>query len=150
MACCKYERIAKTWVPLTCSPDEFPWPLDVEHFGTDVDEYARRLGEFVIEVDEKGTGVWSMGLHRGTLRVAPGTEGGHFDVWKGEMYVGSEQNMVGTEGWTAKLRMFLVPGENGDVCKVIWNWNNGPCKEKAVTTYWEVACKKKKTACAIM
>lgn len=146
----KNERIAKTWVPHTCSPETHPWPLDVEHFGEDVNEYARRLGDFVIDVKEDGTGVWSMGLHQGTLRVAPGSEGGHFDVWKGELFVGSENNYVNTEGWTAKVRMFLLPGEGGDMCKVIWNWNNGPCREKAVITYWEVAKFRKGMACTLM
>ena len=149
----KPNRIANTWVPFTCFPDEFPWPLDREHFGADVDEYVKRLSEFVIRVDEDGTGVWSMGLHRGSLRVVPGSETGHFDVWKGELRVSDEANCVGTENWTAKLRMFIVPGEGGEVCKVIWNWNNGPCKAKAVTTFWQASMCDRKTknkACSLM
>lgn len=144
----KFERIAKIWVPLT-NAEEYAWPLDKEHFGEDVDEYAKRLRDFVIQVNEDGTGVWSMGLHKGTLRVAPGSETGHFDVWKGELFVCDEDNSVGTEGWTAQLRMFLVSGERGEVCKVIWNWRFGPCKEKAVTTYWRVSCPETKNSCCV-
>ncbi len=151
----RFERIAKTWVPLT-NIEEYAWPFDTDHFGEDVEEYVKQLKHFVYKVDEQGMGVWSHGLMEGTLRVVPGSTGGHFDNFNGQMLVSDEENKVGTEGWTAQVKMFLIPGEKGEVCKIIWNWNNGPCKGKAVVTYWEDtrACHDRKghksNACSMM
>ena len=134
----RISRITKTWVP-NVDDDKYKWPFDTEHFGGDCELYKSRLRDFVIDVDETGNGIWSLGLQRGTLRLVPGSATGYHQDFVGTMTVSAEDNSVGTENWTASLKMFSTPGKNSNEAMVIWNWNNGPCKGKAVTTYWKSA-----------
>jgi hypothetical protein len=134
----RISRITKTWVPHV-DDEEKKWPFDNENFGDDFELYKSHLRDFVIDVDETGKGIWSMGLQRGTLRLVPGSATGYHQDFVGTMTVSSDENSVGTANWTASLKMFCIPGKNSSEAKVIWNWNNGPCKGKAVTTYWKSA-----------